>query len=327
MQMNLRETPTSPPRASQDSVGETPLIEVEGVFAKLECTNPCGSVKDRIATYILRESVRQGLLTPGMTIVEATSGNTGIAFSYFGRQAGSDVTIVMPENMTAERKQKIRDLGANLILCSAEGSFAEAADIRDRLARDHGWFSPDQFSNPLNVECHERTTGEEIARDIRARFPGRRIDAFVAGVGTGGTLIGVGQRLKRDNPDLHLVAVEPAESPVLSGGEPGAHGIYGIGDGFIPAIAGDGQGGRHPLIDEVIVVESEAARQASILLGRDHYACVGISSGANFLAAQQLALRYRTVVTVFPDSYGRYVSKGLTHCKPGSCPFEHRPVV
>ncbi|MCH9651690.1 MAG: cysteine synthase family protein [Deltaproteobacteria bacterium] len=327
MQMNRSEPPTCPPGPPKVSVGETPLIEVEGIFAKLECTNPCGSVKDRIASYILRKSARQGLLAPGMTIVEATSGNTGIALSYFGRRAGHDVTIVMPENMTEERKQKIRDLGANLILCSAEGSFAEAAEIRDRLALEQGWFSPDQFSNPLNVECHERTTGEEIARGFQARFPDRPIDAFVAGVGTGGTLMGVGQRLKRDNPHLRLVAVEPVESPVLSGGQPGAHGIYGIGDGFIPAIAGDGQGGRHPLIDEVIVVDSDSARQASIFLGRDHFACVGISSGANFLAAQRLALRYRTVVTVFPDSYGRYVSRGLAHCEPGSCPFEHQPVV
>lgn len=311
----------------EEAVGKTPMVEVEGIFAKLECTNPCGSIKDRIATYILDRSAEQGLLTPGMGIVEATSGNTGIAFSYFAKRRGHDITIVMPENMTAERKQIMTNLGAHLILCSKEGSFAEAAEIRDRLAREHGWFNPDQFSNPLNVECHERTTGEEIVRWFDTHHPGRPIDAFVAGVGTGGTLIGVGRRLKRAFPHLHLVAVEPTESAVMSGGKPGLHGIGGIGDGFIPAIAGNGEGGLHPLIDQVICVETEDAKQASLHLGRDCHSCVGISSGANFLAAQQLARRFPTVVTVFPDGYGRYKSQGLEHCPAGSCPFEHDLVV
>jgi len=315
--------PIPPERA----VGDTPLIKVGGVFAKLECTNPCGSVKDRIAVYILRESARRGLLRPGLGIVEATSGNTGIAFSFYGHRAGHPVTIVMPEDMTEERKRMMRDLGAELILCSAEGSFAEAAAIRDRLARERGWFNPDQFSNPLNVLCHARTTGQEIVDHFERHHPGRPIDAFVAGVGTGGTLIGVGKRLRARWPNVHLAAVEPAESPVMSGGRPGRHGIGGIGDGFIPAIASDGEGGIHPLIDQVIQVTTADAKEASLALGQGVGYCVGISSGANLLAAQRLAERFRTVITVFPDSYSRYTSVGLAHCEAGKCPFEHEPMV
>ena len=186
--------------------GNTPLVEVEGVYAKLECVNPCGSVKDRIAKYIIEKSEQQGFLTAGNTIVEATSGNTGIAFSYYAREKGYPIKIVMPENMTEERKTIIKSLGAELILCSEEGSFAEAAQIRDKLAQENGYFNPDQFSNPLNVECHQKTTGQEILQQCSDK-----VDAFVAGVGTGGTLIGVGKALKEINPDVKIVAVEPTE--------------------------------------------------------------------------------------------------------------------
>jgi cysteine synthase A len=230
-------------------VGKTPLVEVDGIFAKMECTNPLGSIKDRIASYIIDESERRGLLKPGMEIVEASSGNTGIAFAFFAREKGYPITVVMPENMSEERKRIMNTLGAKLVLCSA-GNFAEAAQIRDDMvASDPNCFNPDQFSNPLNVECHYKTTGEEILYQMRPQA--ERIDAFVAGVGTGGTLIGVGQRLREMFPDVKVIAVEPAESPVMSGGEPGLHGIQGIGDGFIPAIATDGAGGLHPLIDDV----------------------------------------------------------------------------
>jgi cysteine synthase A len=165
-----------------EAVGSTPLIAVDDVWAKLECVNPCGSIKDRVATWVVEESERRGLLRPGTRIVEATSGNTGIALAWVGRQRGYPVTIVMPEDMTEERKEMIRSLGAELVLCSAAGSFAEAAAIRDRLAAENGWFNPDQFSNPLNAECHERTTGAELL----AQMAGRQVDAFVAGIGTGG---------------------------------------------------------------------------------------------------------------------------------------------
>ncbi len=301
------------------AVGETPLLEVDGILAKLECANPCGSIKDRIGRYILEESERRGSLKAGMRIVEATSGNTGIAFSFFAREKGYPVTIVMPEDMTEERKAMIRALGADLILCSKEGSFAEAAAIRDRLAAEHGWFNPDQFSNPLNAECHEKTTGEELVRQAA----GRRIDAFVAGVGTGGTVIGVGRRLRRDFPRTWIVAVEPEESAVMSGGKPGSHGISGIGDGFIPALASDGRGGVHPLIDEVITVSTAAAIAAAQEIRARHGFCVGVSAGANYLAARKLAERFPTVATIFPDGYTKYQSRGLSHCAPGICPYEH----
>ena len=307
-------------------IGNTPLIEVEGVFAKLECTNPCGSVKDRIAAYIVEESERRGLLRQGMRIVEATSGNTGIALAWVARKKGYDITVVMPENMTEERKQILADLGADLVLCSKEGSFAEAAAIRDRLAEEHGWFNPDQFSNPLNVECHYATTGEEIVRQVAERTD-RPIDAFVAGIGTGGTVIGVGRRLREAYPEVRIVAVEPSESAVMSGGEPGAHDIQGIGDGFIPPIASDGAGGLNDLIDDVDRVSSEEAKAAAHHLREAHGCCVGMSSGANFTAALRLRERFETVVTVFADGYRKYRSFGLRHCRRGECPYEHDPVV
>ena len=211
------------------TVGHSPLVQIDGIFAKLECTNPCGSIKDRIALYILEESERRGLLQKGARVIEATSGNTGIAFAYFAKQKGYEITIVMPENMTEERKQILRNLGADLILCSKEGGFAEAVEIRDRLAREKNYFNPDQFSNPLNVECHYKSTGQEILNQIEAQGAGP-IDAFVAGVGTGGTLIGVGRKLRMVYPEVCIAAVEPAESAVMSGKSPGIHGIAGIGD-------------------------------------------------------------------------------------------------
>ncbi|MBU1974454.1 MAG: cysteine synthase family protein, partial [Nanoarchaeota archaeon] len=252
------------------SPGNTPLIEIEGVLAKLECVNPCGSVKDRLAKYIIEESEKKELLKPGTTIIEATSGNTGIAFSYYAREKGYPVKIVMPENMTEERKKIIQSLGTELILCSAEGSFAEAAQIRNKLAQENNYFNPDQFSNPLNVECHQKTTGQEILKQCSAK-----IDAFVAGVGTGGTLIGVAKALKEVYPQVWIVAVEPSESAVMSGGKPGVHNIPGIGDGFIPKIASDGHNGINSLIDEVICVSSQEAKAAAHLLEKQHGYCVG----------------------------------------------------
>ncbi|MHC4598044.1 MAG: PLP-dependent cysteine synthase family protein [Planctomycetota bacterium] len=306
-------------------VGNTPLVEVEGIYVKLECTNPCGSIKDRIAQYIIEESERKGLLKPGTRIVEATSGNTGIAFSYFAKQKGYPITIVMPENMTEERKAIMRELGAELILCS-EGNFAEAATIRDRLAVEKNWFNPDQFSNPLNTECHYKNTGGEILSQI-LKFTQESIGAFVAGVGTGGTLIGAGGRIRESHPGVHIVAVEPEESAVMSGGEPGLHGIGGIGDGFIPQIAQSDDGGLHPMIDEVVCVTTQDAEEASQGLKEKHGFCVGISSGANLVAAKKVAKDRGPVVTVFADSYSRYKSRGLEHCEPGQCPYEHEPVV
>jgi cysteine synthase A len=297
-------------------VGGTPLVEVDGIFAKLECLNPTGSIKDRIAKYIIDESERRGLLKPGMTIVEATSGNTGIAYSYYGRKKGYDVTIVMPRNMSEERKAMMRSFGANLILCT-EGDFVEAAKIRDDMAADQSYFNPDQFSNPLNSECHYRTTGLEIMEQMAAH--GRKVGAFVAGVGTGGTLMGVGRALREQNPKVRLVAVEPSESAVMSGGKPGLHGIQGIGDGFIPALV-LGNGGRlHDMIDEVVCVSTADATEAARGLEREHGLCVGISSGANLLAAKMVAEQHGTTVTVFADGYSKYVSFGLKRSPRMAC--------
>ena len=288
----------------------TPLMELDGVLAKLECGHPSGSIKDRIAVYILRRSEEAGLLRPGMRIVEATSGNTGVALAHYGRKLGYQVTIVMPEHMTEERKELIKAQGAELILCSKEGSFCEAAQIRDDMAaNDPNVFNPNQFSNPLNVECHRLTTGQELIRQA-----GRKIDAFVAGVGTGGTLIGVGEALRERWPDALIVAVEPTEAAVMSGDTNGSHQIFGIGDGFIPEIAGDGHGGTHPMIGEVIQISSQDAIKGAHQLRTDHGLCAGISSGANFLAARQLRERFETVATVFSDGHWKYRSHGLTMC-------------
>lgn len=300
--------------------GNTPFIKIEEIYTKLECTNPTGSIKDRIAKYIFDESEKQGLLKPGMTIIEATSGNTGIAFSYFAREKGYPIIIVMPEDMTEERKELIRRFGATLIECSA-GNFQEAAAIRDKLAEEHGYFNPNQFANPLNVACHKNTTGQEILKQLQ-EHTSSPIDAFVAGVGTGGTLIGVGAALREKFPHAYLVAVEPSESPVMSGGEPGCHGINGIGDGFLPDIIQGDDGNLSPMIDDIICVSTEEARQAAMQLSDRHGICVGISSGANFLAAKQLQKKFNTVVTVFADGYYKYQSRGLTCCKKHQCPFQ-----
>lgn len=299
--------------------GKTPMIEVGGVFAKLECTNPTGSVKDRIAKYIIDESEKRGLLKPGMKIVEATSGNTGIAFAYYAVKKGYKIAIVMPANMSEERKQIIKGLGAELILCG-EGDFLEAVDIRDKIAESPQYFNPNQFSNPLNTECHYNTTGQEIIKQIQKYRP--RVDAFVAGVGTGGTLMGVAFALKKKNPSVYIAGVEPLESPVMNGGKAGVHGIFGIGDGFIPTIVSNGKDGFHKIIDEVICISTEEAIKAANEIQQNNGYCVGISSGANYRAAQRLAGRFQTVVTVFADGYTKYMSHGLKHCAPGQCQYE-----
>jgi cysteine synthase A len=298
-------------------VGNTPLVSLDGIHAKLECVNPTGSIKDRMVKYILDESERLGLLKKGMVIVEATSGNTGIALSYFGAQKGYEVRIIMPENMTEERKTLIRRFGAKLILCSANGSFLEAVRMRDEMVTKEHFFTTDQFSNRLNVECHYRTTGQEIIKqlDVLEVSP----DAFVAGVGTGGTLMGIAKALRETNRKIHVAAVEPAESPVMSGGLAGPHTIGGIGDGFVPALVKNEQGDLDPLINEIIKVKSIDAVSASMRLAKEFGYCVGVSSGANLVAAEELSERFGTVVTVLPDGFTRYITLGLN--PSGTCSF------
>jgi cysteine synthase A len=293
----------------------TPVVEVDGIFAKVECLNPTGSIKDRIAEFIIDESERLGLLEPGMTIVEATSGNTGIALARYGRSKGYKVVIVMPENMTEERKQRVREYGATLILCGA-GDFAEAVTIRDDLARQPGCFNPDQFSNELNVRCHEATTGPELIRQVPAK-----IDVFVAGVGTGGSLMGVGRAIKKHNPNAEVVAVEPEEAAVMSGQSASHHRIFGIGDGFIPPIAQNESGGVHELIDSVHTVHSDEALAAAAHLRDEFGMCVGISSGANFVVAKRYRDQGRTVATLFADGFVKYQSHGLRQAMNPPCPF------
>jgi cysteine synthase A len=298
-------------------VGGTPLIRLDKIYVKLECTNPTGSIKDRMVKFIIDESEKRGLLRKGMTIVEATSGNTGVALSYYAKQKGYDAVIIMPENVTAERKELVRKFGAKLTLCSAEGSFSEAVRIRNEMAKDGRHFSMDQFSNQLNVECHYLTTGKEIVQQLREMS--LIADAFVAGVGTGGTIMGVAKALREVNPSVHIAAVEPAESPVMSGGAAGPHGIPGIGDGFIPTIVKSENGGLNPLIDELICIKSSDAMDASLSIAESLGYCVGVSSGANYLAAKELSNIYDSVVTVFPDGFTRYMSMGLS--SSGRCTY------
>jgi len=300
-------------------VGGTPLVEVDGIIVKLECVNPCGSVKDRIVAYILKKAQESGALQPGQKIIEATSGNTGIALAYYGRLMGHPVTIVMPEHMTEERKALIRHFGAELVLCSQEGSFAEAASIRDALSEELGAYNPDQFSNALNAECHRETTGREILSQLGANLKGRI--AFVAGVGTGGTLVGVAAALKEKSTEVTAIAVEPKEAAVMTGGENRTHGIFGIGDGFVPALAQAEDGSLNPLIDEVEVISTEEAMDAARELNSKFSLCVGVSSGANFVASRRVRERFDRVITVFADGHQKYHSAGLGQSVNDLCPF------
>jgi len=293
------------------------LVRVDGIYAKLECVNPTGSIKDRMVKYILDESEKNGLLKNGMVIVEATSGNTGIALAYFGRQKGYGVKIIMPDNMTEERKELIRGFGADLILSPAKEGFLQALWIRDNMVRNGNCFTTDQFSNELNTECHYETTGQEIIKQLEAESASP--DAFVAGVGTGGTLMGIAKALREVNPKIFVAAVEPAESAVMSGCEPGPHEIGGIGDGFVPALVKDKEGTLSPSIQEVMQITSDEAIAESKRLAKDFGFCVGVSSGANFLAAERLKSRFEKVVTVFPDGFTRYESLGLG--PSGRCDF------
>jgi cysteine synthase A len=293
-----------------DAIGKTPLLRIrftgEGdavLLAKLEFLNP-GSIKDRMALYMVKMAEKRGILKPGMTIIEATSGNTGIAFSMISAVKGYRMIAVMLENMSQERQQIMRAFGARVILTSAKKGPQGAIEKRDKLARKipHSWI-PDQFGNNDNVIAHQRTTGREIIKQT-----GGKVNVFVAGVGTGGTLMGVAKALKEVKPKVKIVAVEPAESAVLSGKKPGLHGIQGIGEGFIPALV------DFRLIDEVITVSTKKARQMARRLAKKEGMLVGISSGANIVAALRMAQKLgkgKVVVTVLPDRGERYLSTEL----------------
>jgi cysteine synthase len=287
-----------------DRIGGTPMVVADGVYAKLECANPGGSIKDRIARFMLEAAAARGKLEPGATIVEATSGNTGIALAWVGRALGHRVLIFMPAHMSIERRHMLEALGAEVSITPKEIGFEGAVRMRDAYRGRKGYYVPDQFGNPDNPRCHETTTAAEMIEQLRANDC-ERLDYFVAGVGTGGTLMGVGKALRAAMPGVKVVAVEPAESPVMSGGAPGDHEIMGIGDGFVPDLVDLAS------VDEIECVSSEEAHAAAARIRIRYGYCVGTSSGANMVAAFRLQARGATVATVWPDSADRYASMGL----------------
>lgn len=295
----------------QQAVGHTPLAEISllntgpgRVWAKLEMFNPY-SVKDRPALYMLNAAEKEGRLAPGGTIVEPTSGNTGIALAFLAAVRGYKIILTMPESMSAERVKLLKALGAQIVLTpKAEGMKGSVAAALKILDDTPGSFMPGQFDNPNNALAHEKTTGPEIWEDLDGE-----VDAFVAGVGTGGTITGVGRFLKRQKPNVKIIAVEPADSPILSGGKPGPHGIQGIGANFIPGVL------DRSVIDEVIPVQTQDAVQTARKLSALQGILPGISGGAALWAALQVAARPenagKNIVTLLPDGGERYLSTGL----------------
>ena len=290
-------------------IGDTPLVRLnrlspEGgaaIYAKVESFNPGGSVKDRICLNMINEAERQGRLKPGGTIVEPTSGNTGIGLALISAVRGYKLILVMPESMSMERASLLSSYGAQLVLTAAwegmKGSIKEAESI---IAQNPSYFMPDQFSNAANPAMHRETTAVEIWQALGGRF-----DAFVAAVGTGGTITGCGEVFKERNPKIKVMAVEPAGSPVLSGGDPGPHKIQGIGAGFVPKVL------NRSILDGVITVTDDEAYQTAKLLAKKEGLLVGISAGANVFAAQKVARELgpgKTVVTILPDTGERYIS-------------------
>ncbi len=287
-----------------DLIGNTPLLRLrdENVYAKAEFLNPGGSVKDRVALAMLEGAERDGKLRSGSVIMEPTSGNTGIGVALVGRLKGYTVRIVMPEGMSVERKKLIEALGAELILTpDEEGIPGAVRRVRELAAADSNIYVPQQFENPDNPRCHYEQTAVELWRQMTGD-----VACFVAGVGSGGTLQGVGSFLKERRPDVQIVAVEPKDRSALLGHEPGLHQIQGIGDGFIPAIL------DVSMVDDVIEVTDEDAIETTRELGRDFGLLVGISSGANVWAARQLARKIPgNIATVLPDRAERYFSTAL----------------
>ncbi len=290
-------------------IGRTPVVRLnrlspEGggtIYGKVEFFNPGGSVKDRICLSMINEAERQGKLKPGGTIVEPTSGNTGIGLALIAAVRGYKLILVMPESMSMERASLLSSYGAQLVLTPAwegmKGSIKEAESI---IGQNPSYFMPDQFSNQANPAMHRKTTAVEIWEAMEGK-----IDAFVAAVGTGGTITGCGEVFKERNPKIKVIAVEPAGSPVLSGGDPGPHKIQGIGAGFVPKVL------NRTILDSVITVTDDEAYQTAKLLAKREGLLVGISAGANVFAAQKVAKELgpgKNVVTILPDTGERYIS-------------------
>ena len=296
-------------------IGKTPLLELtqieksEGlnakILAKLEYFNPAGSVKDRIAKAMIDDAEAKGILKAGSTIIEPTSGNTGIGLASVAAARGYRIIIVMPETMSVERRQLMKAYGAELVLTEGAKGMKGAIAKAEELAKEiPGSFIPGQFVNPANPDIHEKTTGPEIWEDTDGK-----VDIFVAGVGTGGTITGTGRYLKKQNPNVKVVAVEPASSPILSKGVAGSHKIQGIGAGFVPDVLDT------KIYDEVIAAENDDAFAAGKLVGKKEGILVGISSGASIWAAIELAKRPenagKTIVALLPDTGDRYLSTPL----------------
>ena len=284
-----------------NAIGNTPLVKIDNVYAKLESVNPSGSIKDRVALEIIDAAEREGELKEGYTIVEASSGNTGISLAMCAAIKGYRMMVVMPENMSKERMQMIRALGAELVLTSQSGSLQESIEVAERISRKPKTFLASQFSNVNNIKAQEKT-GEEILRQIGA------VDAVVAGIGTGGTLMGISNILRQANPRLKRIAVEPEEAAVMFGGSEvriREHHIQGIGDGFIPKLV------EMSNIDEVVTISSEEAINMAQRLSREYGLLVGISSGANMFVALETAKKIDRVVTVLPDRAERYLSMDI----------------
>jgi len=290
-------------------IGRTPLVRLNRlskpggatIYGKVEFFNPGGSVKDRICLNMINEAERQGKLKPGGTIVEPTSGNTGIGLALIAAVRGYKLILVMPESMSMERASLLSSYGAQLVLTPAwEGMKGSIREAESLLMQNPSYFMPDQFSNPANPAMHKQTTAPEIWEALDGK-----IDAFVAAVGTGGTITGCGEVFKERNPSIQIIAVEPAGSPVLSGGEPGPHKIQGIGAGFIPQVL------NRKILDRVIKVTDDEAYQTAKQLSKMEGLLVGISAGANVFAAQQVADELgpgKNVVTVLCDTGERYIS-------------------
>lgn len=294
-----------------DVIGNTPMVRLHRVvppgsaevLGKLESLNPAGSVKDRIALSMIEDAEERGLLKPGDTIVEPTSGNTGIGLAMVAAVKGYHLVLTMPEDMSVERRKLLTRFGAELVLTPAIEGMTGAVFAAEELVEKKGYFMPQQFVNPSNPEIHRRTTAREILRQT-----GGRIDALVVGVGTGGTITGVGEVLKAALPAILVVAVEPARSPVLAGGRAGIHAIQGIGASFVPGVL------NRQIYDELIAISDEVALSMTRRLTREEGLLVGVSSGANVAAALRVAKKLGTgkrVVTILPDTGERYLSVNI----------------
>ncbi|UXR78533.1 MULTISPECIES: cysteine synthase A [unclassified Staphylococcus] len=293
-------------------IGQTPVVKLRhqagedaaDIYVKLEYQNPGGSVKDRIALAMIEQAEKEGKIKPGDTIVEPTSGNTGIGLAFVCAAKGYKAVFTMPETMSQERRNLLKAYGAELVLTPGSEAMKGAIKKAKELKEEHGYFEPQQFENLANPRVHELTTGPELVE----QFEGKTIDAFLAGVGTGGTLSGVGKVLKEKYPDIQIVAIEPEDSPVLSGGEPGPHKLQGLGAGFVPGTL------NTDIYEEVIKVGNEVAMETSRRVAKEEGILGGISSGAAIHAAIQKAKELgkgKTVVTVLPSNGERYLSTPL----------------